>query len=814
VKGVRVVVWVFLAAGTSAGQPAGVGPGDLYQALNALRVDPHEIYYVRELHLRRDAVRISFSEGKLAFLAALNGRVTGAVFTGRGQVLAIPSDPAEKRSLARFLGAPLLDQGFSRAFLRFTDDTAGELHRQLLEAGAQTLDEPSFAQEWNPAVANLNPWHSLRVLADWLSAQAQPYFYAGLVGEVSKPFDVLVDNRREDQVMLGQVRWEAGVRYYDVWAAFPRADAPPAPSESFVPLAYAITTSILENRTLQGETLVRGKALHDGEQIIPLELSRFLTVQGVTDGEGRPLVFFQNEEINRRDIAQRGNDSLFVVLPDPAREGQEFRLQLTYRGGVISDAGNGVYFVGARGSWYPHIGGADHFVPFDLTFRWPRRLQLVATGKKLEEREENEWRVGHWKSEAPIPVAGFNLGEYASEALDASGLRIELYANRQLEQVLLNRFPRSPDPLAGLRPPSVWPHPARPQEPNVALPEPPPPSPAAVLKPLAQEIAEAIRFEEKFNGPFPFDQLVISQIPGSFGQGWPGLLYLSTLSFLPPEAQGRAGIGRRVQEQATELLPFHEVVHQWWGNVVGWASYHDQWIPEGLSQYLALLYADSKKPGERTLASWLERYRDALTAKKPGSQETPEDVGPLVLGYRLHSSKSPEAYDTVIYGKGSWVVHMLRMMLREPDTKNPDGRFIELLRSVLESHRYGALTTDDLQRATEKLMSPAMDLEGNHSMDWFFDQWVRGTGIPRYSVEFQARPQGTGFLVRGTLQQTGVPDTFIASVPLYAARPRSKAVLLGTVVTSGAETSFQFVSRLRPKRILIDPQLTLLCLTE
>ncbi len=99
-------------------------------------------------------------------------------------------------------------------------------------------------------------------------------------------------------------------------------------------------------------------------------------------------------------------------------------------------------------------------------------------------------------------------------------------------------------------------------------------------------------------------------------------------------------------------------------------------------------------------------------------------------------------------------------------------------------------------------------------MDWFFDQWVRSTGIPRYAVEFTVRPQGKGFLVRGTLKQSGVPESFLAAVPLYAARPSGKPVLLGTVVTNGARTAFQFVSSVQPKRLLIDPQLTLLCLTE
>jgi hypothetical protein len=805
---VASVAGVLLAAATSAAQTS---PRDLYQALNALRVIPNQVYYVRDLDIRHDAVRLLLAEGKLAFLAPCNGRLTGAVFTGRGRALALLRDPIEKRQMARFLGAPLLDQGFSSAYFRFTDNTGEELLRKLRAAGAAPADEPSFVAGWNEIVANLNPWHSLRILTDWLAEDPQPYFYAGLLGDTSGPFDVLVDNRRPEQVLLGQLRWVAGERYYDVWASFRRAGAPAALASPFAPIGYAIETSILPDRTLEGTTTLTLKALRGGERVISLELSRFLAAQSPEDAERRPLVFFQNEAVNRHEIAQRGNDSLLVVLPAPARAGEQFRLRITYRGSVISDAGNGVYFVGDRGSWYPHLGGVGDFVPCELTFRWPRRLQLVATGRKLEEREEGDSRIGRWRSDAPIAVAGFNLGEYVTETVDAGNLRVELYANRQLEQAIAEHFRRpvipSPLPLT----PGRGSH--APFSAAMAMTE-APPSPAALLKQLGQEVAEAERFFERFNGPFPYDHLAVSQIPGTFGQGWPGLLYLSTLSFLSPNAQQRAGLSARAQEHFTEIVPYHEVAHQWWGNLVGWADYRDQWIHEGLANYLALLYAETRKAPDRALTTWLTRYREALTAKEAGKDEPAEDAGPLVLGYRLRSSKTPNAFQQVVYGKGTWVFHMLRMMLLDPAAKNPDARFAQLLRELVESHRYRTLTTEDLQRAVEKVMTPAMALEGGRSMDWFFDQWVRSSGIPHYSVESTVRPRASGLLVRGTLKQSGVPENFIAAVPLYGVRPGGKPVLLGTVVTSGAETPFQFVSHVRPKRLLIDPQLTLLCVTQ
>ena len=114
---VSLIAWLALAAlpaqaalqnpgatGTSPNATLPDDPRALYQALNELRPDGDHVYAVGELNLRRDVVSLKLSDGKLAFLQPLGGRVTGAVFTGAGHVLATPRDRGERRSLAQFLG--------------------------------------------------------------------------------------------------------------------------------------------------------------------------------------------------------------------------------------------------------------------------------------------------------------------------------------------------------------------------------------------------------------------------------------------------------------------------------------------------------------------------------------------------------------------------------------------------------------------------------------------------------------------------------------------------------------------------------------
>ena len=810
---VRILVGAIVLLLTGAAtRLAPLEPRALYQAFNELRPDGAHVYSIREINLRRDVVNLRLVEGKLAFFAPFEGRVTGAVFTGRGHIFATPHDRGERQSLAGFLGVPMLDLTFSRAYLRFTDETAAELEQQLKASGATAAGDPEFAEHWGPLVANLNPWHSIRILFDWLATQPLPYFYAGIQSDAAGAFDVLIDNRRDEQVLFGQPHFAGGARTYETWASFRAADAPAAPIETFAPLDYRVETTLAEDLSLEGKTTLHIKALRGGERIVPLELSRNLVVEGAALADGRPLIHFQNEDLSRRDLLRMGNDTLLVVLPAPAQAGEEFKVEVTYRGTVVSDAGNNVEYVGEHGTWYAHLAGGDHFTPFDLYFRWPKRFTLVATGDKIESEEAGEFKTGHWRSAVPFAVAGFNLGEYKVETAGAGQPRIQLYANRQLEEAILARLgSQSVSPLSasGRR--------------GTPLPgggigglgdELPPPSPAAALRDLGTRISDSIHFFENLNGPFPFHQLDISQIPGTFGQGWPGLVYLSTLVFLPPESQTRAGMGERTQLEAREILPFHEVAHQWWGNVVGAAEYRDTWLEEAVANYLALMYAENKQPNGHRLRNWLDHYRTELTAKAPGTNGIVDDAGPLTFGYRLMGSKAPGAFEVITYGKGTWVIHMLREMMRSPSQKDPDARFRELLRSILLDHKFSAISTADFQHAVELHMAPAMDLEGTLSMAWFFDEYVRETGIPRYSVEYQIKAHGQDFLVTGKLLQTGVDDVFTAPVPLYAGRQAARLERLGTVVTTGPETRFRFISRTRPSKITIDPHLTLLCRTD
>src|SRR5262249_45288505 len=111
-----------------------------------------------------------------------------------------------------------------------------------------------------------------------------------------------------------------------------------------------------------------------------------------------------------------------------------------------------------------------------------------------------------------------------------------------------------------------------------------------------------------------------------------------------------------------DQIPANEAAHQWWGDLISWKTYRDQWFSEGLANYCALMMVQDKNAvGFREL---MEKYRhDLEEANKDGS--IPKDAGAVTLGARLLSSHFPGGYEAISYGRGTWLFHMLRSMLQD-----------------------------------------------------------------------------------------------------------------------------------------------------
>ena len=106
--------------------------------------------------------------------------------------------------------------------------------------------------------------------------------------------------------------------------------------------------------------------------------------------DGRPAEVLQRDSV-RVNLMHGGNNLFLVVPAEPLRAGREYEFEFHYSGKVIFDAGDHVFYVSARGNWYPMHGG--QFATYDLQFSYPKDLDLVTPGDVVEDRTDGDWRI-------------------------------------------------------------------------------------------------------------------------------------------------------------------------------------------------------------------------------------------------------------------------------------------------------------------------------------------------------------------------------------------------------------------------------------
>jgi len=255
-----------------------------------------------------------------------------------------------------------------------------------------------------------------------------------------------------------------------------------------------------------------------------------------------------------------------------------------------------------------------------------------------------------------------------------------------------------------------------------------------------------------------------------------------------------------------EQVGYHEFAHQWWGHLVGAATFHDQWIEEGFSEFSAALAVQHTQGWPEYDRFWRERRKEILE-KSPGNAFVPNDAGPITQGWRLLTPRSPSAYG-IIYSKGGYVIHMLRMMMWDGSSQTPDARFIAMMQDFTKTYGGKVATTADFQRVVEKHMSPNMNATGDGKMDWFFNQWVHGTEVPRYKQDLKVtQGEGGKYRISGTITQEGVSKGFRALVPIYVEFSKTESARVGMLPFVGEATvpvNVEIALPKKPKRALIN----------
>lgn len=706
---------------------------------------------VNNLVLQRDAATLTLTSGEIYFAPTVEDRNVGAVFFGEGELTLTPPTEIEKRTLALFINQPAIKESFDRLVLRFSDKTFEEIKSSAqakMATGGPQAERARDTYSGNQLLLrkSLRRNVELRTLVDLYNPNRPGFFTAFISG---KRFNKLVfqyDALGIPQVSPEEVLlWSYGETDRGFWTAFHRAEeyrngAASADEDHRI---YDITRHEID-AAIRGTKLVANdtvtlRVLDNGARVLPFRLFSSMRVSRIRDEEGKRLPFIQQNKDEDADLG--------VIFAKPLEAGKTYKLNFEYSGGdALINVGGGNYFVnpGARLTWYPNNEGTafGDRARFDVTFRYPKGKMLIGTGAPVgPEADDGDLRVSKWSSgDTQLAVAGFNYGIFKKK-LDVdkeSGYTIEYYGNEENPE-----FMRQLEGLGSM-------------------------NTLGMAGPMLADSQNATRVYNLFFGKLPFSRIALTQQPaGNFGQAWPTLVYMPFTAFMDP-TQRYLATGGNVSFATNNFFRYvapHEIAHQWWGHLVGWKTYHDQWMSEGFAEFSAALFIQFAMRDERKFLDFWNEQRDRITQARPATHDLkPYTVGPVTQGFRLSNGKTYATYQFLVYPKGAYILHMLRQMMFEP-ANGGEKQFIAMMQDFIKSHYNEDVSTEDLKRTVEKFMTKQMDLDGNRKMDWFFNGYVYGTEIPTYRFEYQLANGGA--TISGRITQSGVSDNFKMLVPIY-----------------------------------------------
>ncbi|MEX0602884.1 MAG: M1 family metallopeptidase, partial [Bacteroidota bacterium] len=243
------------------------------------------------------------------------------------------------------------------------------------------------------------------------------------------------------------------------------------------------------------------------------------------------------------------------------------------------------------------------------------------------------------------------------------------------------------------------------------------------------QVVDMLEYYSGIFGPYPF----LDEKYGHAQFGWGGGMEHQTLTSLGSFGEG---------------LLAHELVHQWFGNMITMETWPHLWLNEGFATYGVALYLEHRYG--------LEAYRSYMDVQMQSARSAPgtlvvddtTSIGNLFRGDR-------------VYAKGATVLHMLRHV-------TGDSLFFAAVKAYAldPRYRFGTASTADVQGM--------FDETTGQSLGWFFDQWVWGEGFPTYAFSWSWEPQESGAQVRTTLSQTtssSSPEFFVMplDVRMYGA---------------------------------------------
>ncbi|HEX8177382.1 MAG TPA: M1 family aminopeptidase [Pyrinomonadaceae bacterium] len=284
-------------------------------------------------------------------------------------------------------------------------------------------------------------------------------------------------------------------------------------------------------------------------------------------------------------------------------------------------------------------------------------------------------------------------------------------------------------------------------------------------------------YTQSYGNPTFGTRVVIAQIDDDSLDTYSGLgmVFLASKMFDPT---------RPVPEDRLQ----REVAYQWWGISVGLRSFDDAWLSQGLAEWSAFALRETTLSGGALDATQREMQERALTFEQTASIAR----APSTL------DDQSAAYQSIVFYKGAMVFRMLRETIGRE-------KFNQLLRNFLQQYRGKDASIDDFEKLTTQVVG--------ENMRYFFAQWVEGTGVPEFNVEYQIiRTRAGRFRARGTVRQNF--ENLRLPVELMLRSEGDTQNQTTTVRIDNKSEDFDFESSGQPLEVLVDPNNKILRMSD
>ncbi len=730
------------------------------------------------LDLTIDAASFHFDSGSIRPMQPVGGVVTGFVFTGTGRFHFTVPNAFERAQLKRFsrgAAAGSIDTSFTALIIRSADPYVSRI--VPIPAGA-TYATDSLARDRRSVW--LKDWH-IDVDARVIAADRNPDDDYVLVDVKTAQFGwMCVQLEPWDPEELTLTRLPAPDAGVETWVSLDRAserDAdgnPTSDTHRLIDLKHAQIFADLGNHRaelLVGVELARPDPVKfrvrldfesrvDGISALPFELSGKAEIGAVRMEDGTGLAVLRDNY--GKTFALVANEQsvpmCIVVLERPLRAGEACSLEFEYTLRTFN-------FVTGR-DWYP--GPPDGFRDqhtTEATIVGASRLQVRAVGTQVSDTVDGDRRTSIWRIDHDTRMYGFSFGsKFQEESIKLEG---------------------APEVLAFGVPTGG--------------------SYGKMVRNVAVDVARSQKFfQEYFRLQLPYSLLRATGITGHHGQAFEGFLHLAQDTF-NAEHPGQS-----------ELFRAHEVAHQYWGHLVGWKSYRDQWLSEGFAEYSALLFVEAVLPK----AKYFDPMIDDMAAFQLGSlkggtvfyavdvahdlkPDRRADLGPVAAGYRASTSRVPIGYETQCYEKGALVLHTIRTVLSS--MSRDEDLFRDTLGAFLNAYQGKDASTADFKRF----------LDERFPFAWgpFFETYVYGTEIPVFAWRWSFDGQADGPALNVTVNASHVADGFAIAIPFSVEFKNGKSGYSFLRLDAPTKT-FRIPAPEKPVRVTLNPNNAVLARIE